>query len=237
MTREKPSAGGPGSITENPEEDTQMPRPPQQPQRDEIELEAYESVAQRFRAMRTDRPDEVRFADDAGPYFGSLLNSPPLARVLTQFGTIVRRAGERPDTYSHADREFVDQVMSADWRTGVVQRTHIPDGLAAGVRLEAIEALRAGAEDALTDDERFLATYIRGVCTGAVTDELYAQMEERLGRRGTVEYTIFIAFLQMTIRLHQAFGAPELSDEEVVTMLSEFRDGTRELPDIAVRLR
>jgi hypothetical protein len=217
-----------------------MPRPPQQPQRDEIEpdeLEAYESVAQRFRAMRTDRPDEVRFTDDAGPYFGSLLNSPPLARVLTQFGTIVRRAGERPDTYSHADREFVDQVMSADWHTGVVQRTHIPDGLAAGVRLEAIEALRAGAEDALTDDERLLAAYIRAVCTGAVSDELYARMEERLGRRGTVEYTIFIAFLQMTIRLHQAFGAPELSDEEVETMLSEFRDGTRELPDIAVRLR
>lgn len=217
-----------------------MPRPPQQPQRDEIEseeLEAYEVVTARFRAMRADRPDEVTFADDAGPYFGSLLNSPPLARVMTQFGTLVRRAGERPNTYSHADREFVDQVMSADWRTGVVQQTHIPDGLSAGVRLEAIEALRAGEEDQLTEDEQFLARYIRAVCTGGVTDELYAQMEERLGRRGTVEYTIFIAFLQMTIRLHQAFGAPELTDDEVEQMLAEFRSGQRVLPDIAVRLR
>jgi hypothetical protein len=217
-----------------------MPRPPAQPPRDAIEpdeLEAYEAVVQRFRRMREDRPDEVRFSDDAGPYFGSLLNSPPLARVLTQFGTLVRRAGERPDTYSHADREFVDQVLSADWQTGVVQRTHIPDGLAAGVRLEAIEALRCGREDELTEEEQFLARYIRAVCNGAIDDELYARMEERLGRRGAAEYTIFIAFLQMTIRLHQAFGVPEMSDAEIETMLGEFRSGAREMPDITVRLR
>ncbi len=217
-----------------------MPRPPAQPKRDEIEtdeLEAYDGVTARFRRARADRPEEVRFEDDAGPYFGSLLNSPPLAGVLTQFGTIVRRAGERPGTYSHADREFVDQVMSADWHTGVVQRTHIPDGLAAGVRLEAIEALRAGREDDLTDDEQLLARYIRAVCTGGVTDELYEAMEDRLGKRGTAEYTIFITFLQMTIRLHQAFGVPEMSDAEVETMLAEFRSGARELPDITVRLQ
>jgi hypothetical protein len=217
-----------------------MPRPPAQPTRDEIEpdeLEAYEAVAARFRRARADRPEEVRFADDAGPYFGALLNSPPLARVLTQFGTLVRRAGERPGTYSHADREFVDQVMSADWNTGVVQLTHIPDGLAAGVRLEAIEALRARDEDALTEDEQLLARYVRAVCTGGMTDELYDTMEQRLGKRGAVEYTIFIAFLQMTIRLHQAFGAPELSDEAIETMLAEFKSGARELPDISVRLQ
>jgi hypothetical protein len=217
-----------------------MPRPPAQPTRDEIEpeeLEAYDAVTARFRRSRADRPEEVRSTGDAGPYFGSLLNSPPLAGVLTQFGTIVRRAGERPGTYSHADREFVDQVMSADWRTGVVQRTHIPDGLAAGVRLEAIEALRAGREEDLTEDEQLLARYIRAVCTGGVTDELYEAMEARLGKRGAVEYTIFIGFLQMTIRLNQAFAVPEMSDEEVETMLAEFKSGARELPDIAVRLQ
>jgi hypothetical protein len=217
-----------------------MARPPAQPKRDEIagdELEAYEAVTARFRRARADRPDEVRFADDAGPYFGSLLNSPPLAQVLSQFGSIVRRAGERPDTYSHSDREFVDQVLSSDWHTGVIQFTHIPDGLAAGVRMEAIEALRGGREGELTDDERLLARYIRAVCNGEVTDELYDEIEERLGKRGAVEYTIFIAFLQMTIRLHQAFGAPELSDDEVEAILAEFKSGQRELPDISVRLQ
>jgi hypothetical protein len=217
-----------------------MPRPPQQPERAKIppeELEAYDMVTQRFRAMRCDRPDEVTHDADAGPYFGALLNSPPLAATLARFGTLVRTAGERPGTYSHADREFVDQVFSADWRTGVIQRTHIPDGLAAGVRLEAIDALRAGREEDLTEDERHLAAYIRAVAGGKVTDEAYAAMVERLGRRGAVEYTIFIAFLQLTMRLHQAFGAPELSDDEVEAMLAEFRTGARELPDIAERLR
>jgi hypothetical protein len=217
-----------------------MTRLPQQPQRDEIgpeDLEAYDAVAERFASMRSDRPDEVRSASDAGPYFGALLNSPQLARILTMMGTYVRKAGERPDTYSHADREFVDQVFSADWHTGVIQRTHLPDGIAAGVRVEAIEALRAGDENALNDDEKLLAAYIRAVANGGMTDHLYEQMVERLGRRGAVEYTIFIAFLQLTMRLHMAFGAPEMSDDAVESMLAEFKSGARELPDISVRLR
>jgi hypothetical protein len=217
-----------------------MTRLPQRPERDEIdpeELEAYDAVAQRFASMRRDRPDEVHSASDAGPYFGALLNSPPLARILTQFGTYVRQAGERPGTYSHADREFVDQVFSADWRTGVVQRTHVPDGIAAGVRVEAIEALRSGNEEALTEDETFLASYIRAVANGGMTDDLYERMVTRLGRRGAVEYTIFIAFLQLTMRLHMAFGTPEMSDDEVESMLTEFKTGERELPDITIRLR
>jgi hypothetical protein len=217
-----------------------MPRPLEQPQRSEIapdELAAYDAVAERFRRARVDRPAEVRFEHDAGPYFGALLNAPPMASALADLGGMMRTAGERPNTYSHADREFVDQVMSADWHTGVVQRTHVPDGLAAGVRLEAIEALRSGEEEQLTEDEQFLARCIRAVYNGEVTDELYDRIEQRLGRRGAAEYTIFVAFLQLTIRLHQAFGVPELSDQEIDSMLAEFKAGTPELPDIRIRLQ
>jgi hypothetical protein len=216
-----------------------MTRLPQQPARDEIdpeELDAYDAVTERFARSRRDRPEEVDSATDAGPYFGALLNSPPLARILTQFGSYVRQAGERPGTYSHADREFVDQVFGADWHTGVVQRTHIPDGVAAGVRIEAIEALRSGNEEALTEDEKFLASYIRAVANGDMTDDLYERMVTRLGNRGAAEYTIFIAFLQLTMRLHMAFGTPEMADAEVEAMLAEFKTGERELPDISVRL-
>jgi hypothetical protein len=169
------------------------------------------------------------------PYHAALLNSPPLGAGLNAIGRLVRTAGERDDTFSHADRELVDQVLSADWRTNVVLGIHIPDAVAVGVRIEAIEALRDGREEELTDDERLLATYIRQVVTGTVQDETFAAIEQRLGTRGAVEYTVFVAFLMCTIRLFQAFGVPAPSDEEVAEMIRGFRDGTREVPDASVR--
>jgi hypothetical protein len=216
-----------------------MTRPPQQPTRDAIppdERDDYDRVVARHQRARSDRPEELRSESDAGPYFGSLLNSPPLAAALAHLGSLVRMRGENERTYSHADRELVDQVLCADWRTACVQRTHIPDALAVGVRIEAIDALRQGREEELTDDERELVAYIRDVVNGTVTDESYAAMERRFGTRGAAEYTIFIGFLQMTIRLHQAFGVPEPSDDAIDEMLRGFREGTRALDDYRARI-
>jgi hypothetical protein len=206
-----------------------MPRPPQAPARDEVpdhDREAYDMVVGR---------NIAKFGGTLPPYHAALLNSPPFGAALNQLGRLARTAGERPDTYTHAQREFVDQVLSADWGTNVVQSLHIPDALAVGVRLEAIEALRSGDETRLTDDERQLAAYIRAVVGGTVTDEMYEAMEERLGRRGAVEYTIFVGFLGMTIRLFQAFGMPDPSDAEIDAMLAELGAGTRALPDPSAR--
>ena len=120
---------------------------------------------------------------------GVLLHSPPFAANRQDISSLVRVAGERDNSYSHADREFVDQVLAVELGTNVVQRLHVPDAIAVGVRIEAIDALRAGDDDALTDDERLLATYIRQVVGGTVDDETWDAMELRLGTRGLVEYT------------------------------------------------
>src|SRR4051794_7973628 len=141
-----------------------MPRPPAQPHAADVdpdEREDYERVVARRTGigMASDDGDEPQL----GPYFGALLNSPPLAAVLARFGTIVRTRGDDPRSYSHADRELVDQVLAADWKTNVVQLLHVPDGLAAGVRLEAMEALRDGREERLNDDERLLVGHVRRV--------------------------------------------------------------------------
>jgi hypothetical protein len=196
------------------------------------ELEDYDRMVERARAMRADRASE-----GFPPYFGALLNSPPLAAGLMGMGKTVRRLGLREDSYTHVQREWVDQVLSADWKTNVVQLTHIPDGLAVGVRLEAIDALRAGREEELDDEERLLADHIRRVAGGTVTDESYAQIEAHMGRRAALEYTIFIGFLMMTIRLHQALGVPDPGEQEIDRMLEDFRTGARELPDPSVRFR
>jgi len=209
-------------------------RPIPQPKRSEIpeiDLPAYDA------AVRRQLP-HLPPGEDAhiGGYHGSLLNSPPFAEALEMFGRVVRTRGEFEGTYSHADREFVDQVLSIDMRTNCVQGTHIPDALAVGVRMEAIEALRYGHEEDLNEDETFLAEYIRAVVGGELTEERLDRMVARLGQRGAVEYTLFITFLQMTMRNIQAMTAREPTDDEIDRMIREFKDGTRPLPDFRERI-
>lgn len=211
-----------------------MRRPIPQPKRTdipELDLPAYDA------ALKRHAPDIEPGGDvEIGGYHGSLLNSPPFADVLEAFGRVVRTRGEFGGTYSHSDREFVDQVLSVDFKTNCVQGTHIPDALAVGVRMEAIEALRYGHEQDLNDEERFLAEYIRAVVNGELSDELLDRMVERLGQRGAVEYTLFITFLEMTMRNIQALTAREPTDAEIDQMIRELKDGTRAVPDFRERI-
>ena len=146
-----------------------MARLPAQPHRDQVPTEdwdSYDAVIARLRMMLGAGEGPVDEYFFAGEYYGALLNSPPMCAALAHLGTLVRTAGERSGTYTHADREFVDQVLSAEFNTTVVQAFHIPDAIAAGVRIEAIEALRRGDDAALNDDEQLLARYIRHVVHG-----------------------------------------------------------------------
>ena len=113
---------------------------------------------------------------------------------------------------------------------------HIPDGVAAGVRLEAIEALRYGHEEDLNDDERLLVRYIRQVVSGAVDDATWDAMLARLGARGVVEYTGFILWLQWIIRMMQVLGVENPPDEKIDAIISGIRDGSVELPNFRERL-
>jgi truncated hemoglobin YjbI len=216
-----------------------MNRPPTQPRRTEIpeeERPAYDAVVGRMRKMfgAAEAPVEDHF--EVGEYFGALLNSPPMTSIASQMGTFVRLAGSSGNSYSHADREFVDQVLSADWKTNVVQGVHIPDAVGAGVRLEAIEALRYGHEEDLNEDEQLLARFIRQVVSGTVDDETYGRIEDRLGTRGLVEYTGFILWLQWIMRMMQALGTADLADEEVDRIIAELRAGSNHNTDYESRL-
>jgi hypothetical protein len=212
-------------------------RPPVQPPRDQFadedDRDAYDALIGRYAADPAIPWQDVSLT----PYFGALLTSPPFAAALGRLGTLVRTAGDREGTYSHLDREFVDQVLAPHFKSNVVMKTHIPDALAVGIPIESIDALRGGRDDELSEDEQLLATYIRQVVDGTVSDEAFASMEERLGMRGLVEYTIFVAFLQLIMRLYQAFGLPDPSDSEIDALLEDFRNGTREPPDYRVRIQ
>jgi hypothetical protein len=216
-----------------------MARPPVQPTRDEIpdeERDAYDAVIARMRKMAglPEAPPEEH--TPIGTYFGALLNSPPMCQIASQMGTFVRTAGNRPNSYSHADREFVDQVLSVDFKTNVVQGVHIADAVGVGVRLEAIEALRYGHEEDLNEDEQLLARWIRQVVNGRVDDATYGAIEERLGTRGLVEYTGFILWLQWIMRMMQALGTEDPGEEEIDAIVAELRSGSDRGQDFADRL-
>jgi hypothetical protein len=199
---------------------------PGQPPResiDEDELGYYDEVTARLEAMGLPK-------GDAGPYHGTLLWSPPLAATISNFGRLVR-AGQLRGTYSHAQREFVDVVLSTELGWDGVLPFHIPDALAVGVRIEAIEAVREGRIEDLNEEEQQLREHILAVVRGEMNAERWQAMEDLLGTRGVVEYTIFVAFLLFTMRLMAALGFEGPPAGAVEQMLAEFRDGTRELPD------
>jgi len=173
--------------------------------------------------------------DTPARYLEALMNAPPLAAALTRLGTLVRQ-GQLRGSYSDAERELVDFVYGADFHYNSIFTVHLPDAFAVGVRPEAIEALRTGREAGLTDGERQIAEFARQVASGTVTDASYAAMTERLGRRGALEFTIFCGFLLMTIRLWQAVGVPEPSDEEMDELFRGLRDGSVPVPDPAARI-
>jgi hypothetical protein len=171
----------------------------------------------------------------AAQYFGALANTPPLAAVIAQYGTRVRQ-GQLRGTYSDAERELMDLALAHELRGSAILPIHVPDAVAVGVRPEAVEAVLAGDDAALTEDERQLVEYARSFARGEVDDGQYARIRERFGPRGAVEFTVLLGFLTMTIRLWQALGVPEPTPVELEALLQSLRDGTLEVPDAAARI-
>jgi hypothetical protein len=212
-----------------------MPRFPQAPDPESIEAAerpAFDAVQRRLAALADDGPGDP--AMDA--YWGALLNSPEAAEAITQMGRMVRTRGVRDDSYTHAQREIADIVLCQDLGYYGVLGMHIPDALAVGVRLEAIDAILHGSEQELTEEERLLTEYIRQAVSGTVTDVSFAAIEELMGTRGAIDYTVFTLFLNFTLRMWQALDVPSPSMERVDELIEEFRSGERLPPDPAAHI-
>lgn len=201
------------------------------PARDEVaaaERDAFDRVVER--TARIHGWDSIQ-----ARYFGALLNAPPLADVLVTFGRQMRE-GQLRGSYTDAERELVDMVLATDLGYNGILDVHIRDALAVGVRPEAIEAIRKGHEADLTPEERQIVAFTRQVVAGEVTDERYAAMVERLGRRGALEFTIFVGFLLMTVRLWQALGVPDPTDDEIDDLFAGLVEGRIDIPSPDARI-
>jgi hypothetical protein len=210
----------------------QPKRLPPMPARDDVredERDRYDAVVERQARLWQGAHT------DSNVYFGALLNSPIAAAGLVDMGRIVRE-GERRGSYTDAQRELVDMVYSTDFGYNTIIKLHLPDAISVGVRLEAVEAIRAGDESALTEEEALIAGYARAVAAGTVDDEVFAAMEALMGRRGVVDFTVFCGFLLNTFRLWQALGVPDTSDAEIEAMLAGYRAGDGPIFDPAARI-
>jgi hypothetical protein len=187
------------------------------------------------RGVRRRTGDPVPEEYDLGTYFGGLMASPPLCAIASEMGIFVRNAGNRPYTYTHAQREFIDQILCKDLGTNNVLHFHILDAVSAGVPISTIRAIREGREGDLSEEEQLLAKYIRQVMSGTVDDETWGRMEALFGsERGVVEYSGFILWLNWIIRMQQALNTGAESDVEIDQLIDDLESGARKAPDYRI---
>ena len=211
-----------------------MPWPPRQPSRDEIaedEVHFWDRVVDRARPVSPD-------AETNAGIYGRLLLSPAIAAHMAEIASAARLRADRSTTYTHADREWVDQVISVEMATNILMPRHLPDALSTGVRLDAVEALRAGRDEDLADRERALAVFIRAIHHGEMTADAWNTAEEFLGEVGAVDLAAFTLFLPSVVRAIQMVGMlPEPSDADIDELIASLRDGRTEIPDYRVNQR
>jgi AhpD family alkylhydroperoxidase len=164
--------------------------------------------------------DQVLAKRDNG-YYRALVNSPRVAQLVSRLGAVYREVGETGRSYSDAEREWIDLVLSHELACPFSFAAHVRSAVASGVRPEAIAALLDGRDGSLTEAEGSLARYVRAVHAGEVTAEQWADAEGRWGVRGAVEVTAFAAHIVMTIRLIQGLGADDSTLEEVEQLVAE----------------
>ena len=211
-----------------------MARPPHVPRRDEVpadEREHYDAISQ----AGSNLPVVTRNGEPALPvdtsgrdYYSRMLVSPEAARAIRMLGGALRKSEFTPGSgsFSPADHELIDLVLSFDAGYWGLLRIHLPAAVAAGVRIDTIEALRTKRDSGLDDDTAFAVQFIREVCSGTLTDDSWDRMEHRLGsERGVLDYAMLVCLLQLHLRLHQVLKVDPLSEEEYSSVLDTLRSG------------
>jgi hypothetical protein len=179
-------------------------------------------LGQAFFTEKTDYP--------ASDVFGPLLHAPRVAQKLVELGGALRNLGDvagdgrggLPEDFV----EFVAFVVFTQIHADAVSRghpfayrrpmvNHLPRAVQSGLRPEAIQALRNRDDGALLPEERELAEFVRAVLTGSVDDRRWAQMQNRLGARRTIETVSYVLLNFLFCRLESALGLKDATEEEL----------------------
>ena len=190
----------------------------------EGEQGAFEFMQTRIRGSEDARIGHVAGEPYAVAYFRGLANTPVIGEALARLGQVAMEVPGRSGTLSAADHEFADAVIAFDSGYTWLMAGHGSLAIQAGVRIEALEALRDGREQDLNDDEAQQAAFVRAVRDGAVTEEIWRRMVERLGsERGAIEYAFFVCLVLLNHLMASAMGAPDMTADELSSMFERFR--------------
>jgi hypothetical protein len=204
------------------------------------EREAYDRVVGRQTAygyaQGTPGYERRPAGAEAGPYFGALLRSPVIADHLSELGVFYRTRGDYPGSFTHKDREWVDIVLGQHF--GFNMWGHICDGLAVGVRAEAVLAILEHRPDALEPEEARFADIIRRFADGRLDEgEDWSFLAGHFGERGAIEYLAWLGHLTMTIRLVQAFISSQAeTDADMAVKVRRLLADGEPLPDPRARI-
>jgi hypothetical protein len=172
-----------------------------------------------------------------GDLFGPLLHAPRVAQKVIELGGALRSLGGRgadagaalPDdfvefvaiaVFAHMQGDAVSQGRAFAYRRPMLN--HVPRAVTAGMRPEAIQALRRHDDAALRPEERELAAFVRAVLAGSVDDAAWARMQERLGARRAIETACYALLDFFVCRLESALGLRDATEAELDALVDGY---------------
>ena len=135
------------------------------------------------------------------PNYQQLLNSPELAARVCAVGDYILHESKIP----RVDRELSVLTISRELNCQFEWSVHEPMSKAAGVRPEAVDAVRLRQYEKLTPRERIFADFSRAVLKDNVSDATWNALESILGRQATVDFVIHVGFVAMICYCMDAF--------------------------------
>ncbi|MFQ5875963.1 MAG: carboxymuconolactone decarboxylase family protein [Dehalococcoidia bacterium] len=152
---------------------------------------------------RGDLPENDRYIYDeiassrgevVGP-FSVLLNSPKAARRIAHLGAYIRFQSALPVSV----RELVILTTAREWDCQLEWTSHEPLARKAGIREEAIRAIRdQAAPQGLKPEEATVVRYCQEVLREhRVSEETFREASERFGDQGVTELTATLGYYSM----------------------------------------
>ncbi len=138
----------------------------------------------------------------AGP-FQVLMNSPEVARRVAHLGAYLRFESRLPGPV----RELAILTTAREWDCQLAWTDHEPLARKAGVRDEAIRAVRDGtAPESLDEEEATVVRYVHQVMRGhRVSEETFQKALERFGARGVTELTATLGYYSLMATVINSF--------------------------------
>jgi 4-carboxymuconolactone decarboxylase len=147
-----------------------------------------------------------------GP-FAALLHSPVLADRTAELGAYIRF----DSVLSAVDRELVILSVARVFDCHFEWAYHVREARKAGVRTEAITAIRERRSAGLGEDEATIVAYVSQLLVAHRADEAtLARLRARLGVQGVVELTATIGYYAMLACTLNAFDVRPESAEEAL---------------------